>query len=358
MRSRYWILTIHLENMKKTGLTPEQIYNPKFIAEFLLRRWTDSAPSRTGCVTVCKSPSGLYHAHAALYGEKTSATSVARLMYDSHVEICLGGKTKMMEYILKEGEYAESGEMILHETGRENIKINRGYRGDLADIEDYIKQGMSPREIMDMKFSYRRYESQIKSAYVSKKYEDAPLKKDIYVEWHVGESGTGKTHCYETLCNIHGVDEVFFTGYSTNGWLDRYMEMGAPDILFVDEFRPSGSWQELLNILEPYTKRSIHCRYGDAYPLWTQVHIASIFPPDEIYRQMVKEDNRPNDSLKQLMRRITRITYHFIDDKGGYREYSIPATQYTSYENLKKAAIHEYQQKYVMPNDFAGEEVG
>jgi len=63
MRSRYWILTIHLENMKKTGLTPEQIYNSKFIAEFLLRRWTDSAPSRTGCVTVCKSPSGLYHAH-------------------------------------------------------------------------------------------------------------------------------------------------------------------------------------------------------------------------------------------------------------------------------------------------------
>lgn len=42
------------------------------------------------------------------------------------------------------------------------------------------------------------------------------------------------------------------------------MEQGAPDILFMDEMKPSGSWQELLNVLDVYSKRSIHCRYGDA----------------------------------------------------------------------------------------------
>lgn len=337
MKSRYWFVVIQIENMKKAGLTAEQINDPVYVANYFLNRWTESAPSRTGCVTVCKSADGLYHLHAALYGEKTTLTAVSKLMYDSHVEKCEGGKTKMMEYILKEGEYAENGEKILYETGRENIKTNRGSRTDLLDIEDYINQGMTPREIMDMKFSYRRYEKEIKSAYASKRYKDAPLRKNMYVEWHVGESGTGKSYTYDKLCKTNDVDNIYFTGYMTNGWLDKYMEQGAPDILFMDEMKPSGSWQELLNVLDVYSKRSIHCRYGDAYPLWTKVHITSIFPPEEIYRQMVKEENKANDSFKQLLRRITKITYHYVEN-GEYREFSIPASQYTNYEDLKKAA--------------------
>ena len=227
MKSRYWFVVIQIENMKKAGLTAEQINDPVYVANYFLNRWTESAPSRTGCVTVCKSADGLYHLHAALYGEKTTLTAVSKLMYDSHVEKCEGGKTKMMEYILKEGEYAENGEKILYETGRENIKINRGSRTDLLDIEDYINQGMTPREIMDMKFSYRRYEKEIKSAYASKRYKDAPLRKNMYVEWHVGESGTGKSYTYDKLCKTNDVDNIYFTGYMTNGWLDKYMEQGC-----------------------------------------------------------------------------------------------------------------------------------
>ena len=52
---------------------------------------------------------------------------------------------------------------------------------------------------------------------------------------------------------------------------------------------------------------------------------------------MVKEENKANDSFKQLLRRITKITYHYVEN-GEYREFSIPASQYTNYEDLKKAA--------------------
>ena len=61
MKSRYWFVTIQIENMKKAGLTDEQINDPVYVANYFLNRWIESAPSRTGCVTVCRSADDLYH---------------------------------------------------------------------------------------------------------------------------------------------------------------------------------------------------------------------------------------------------------------------------------------------------------
>ena len=336
-RGRYFIMTSHIENMKKAGLTDEQINNAKYVAKYFLDVWKNSGANRTGCISVCISSAGTYHLHGALVGENTSEAAVAKVMFDSHIEICKGGKTKLMKYILKEDEYADKGEQVIYVEGKDNIQIKKGHRTDLEEIEFLIQQGYTPREVMEEKFSYRRYEKQIKGAYADKKLREAPVRKSMYRVWHVGESGTGKSYTYEKLCNVHGIDEIYFAGYMTKGWADSYMEAGAPSILFLDELKASGSWQELLNVLDIYTKRPIHCRYTDIYPLWTQVHITSIYPPEEIYKQMVKEESRGNDSMKQLLRRLDVIVYHYIED-GRYMEYSIPASQYTSYEDLKLKA--------------------
>ena len=165
-KSRYWFVTIQVANMMKAGLTDEQIYDYDYVAKFFLNLWQSSSPTRTGCVTVCKSADGLYHLHAALYGEKTTLASVARLMFDAHVEPCKGGKDNLMKYILKEEQYAETGEVVLHEIGRENIKVHKGKRTDLEEIEELIHQGLTPREIMGMKLSYCRYEKEIKICYI------------------------------------------------------------------------------------------------------------------------------------------------------------------------------------------------
>lgn len=336
-KSRYFIMTAHIENMKKTGLSNEQINDAKYVAKFFLDAWKNSAPSRTGCISVCVSSTGVYHLHGALLGESTTVAAVAKVMFDSHIEICKGGKTKLMKYILKEDEYAEKGEQVIYAEGKENIQIKKGHRTDLEDIELLIQQGYTPREIMEEKFSYRRYEKQIKGAYADKKLKEAPVRKSMYRVWHVGESGTGKSYTYDRLCAANDKEDIYFAGYMTNGWADSYMEAGAPSILFLDELKSSGSWQELLNVLDVYSTRPIHCRYTDIYPLWTQVHITSIYPPEDIYKQMVKEEYRNNDSLKQLLRRLDEIVYHYIDN-GKYMEYRIPASQYTNYDDLKKAA--------------------
>lgn len=336
-KSRYWLLTAHIENMKKAGLTDEQIQDYQLLAKFFLDKWESSSPTRTGCITVCISANGVFHLHGALYGEKTTRTSVAKLMFDSHIEPCKGGKTNLLKYVLKEPPYDESGERILFVEGKNNIQIKQGKRSDMDIIEEMLVDGCTPCEIMENNFGYRRYERMIKSAFADKKLREAPIRKQIYREWHVGESGTGKSYCYEKLCNIYGADEIYFSGYMTTGWLDRYMEDGAPSILFIDELKPFGSWQELLNVLDVYTQRPIHSRYQDIYPLWTQVIITSVYPPEEIYEQMVKPENRRNDSFEQLLRRLDTIVYHYIED-GKYKEFRMSASSYINYEDLKRQA--------------------
>ena len=40
---------------------------------------------------------------------------------------------------------------------------------------------------------------------------------------------------------------------------------------------------------------------------------------------------------KQLLRRISTIEYHYVEN-GEYKSYSIPANEYTTYEDLKQKA--------------------
>lgn len=71
-KSRYFIIAAHIENMKKSGLSDEQIHDPKYIAKFFLDIWKNSGD---------------------LVGESTTETAVAKAMFESHVEICKRGSS-------------------------------------------------------------------------------------------------------------------------------------------------------------------------------------------------------------------------------------------------------------------------
>lgn len=67
--------------------------------------------------------------------------------------------------------------------------------------------------------------------------------------------------------------------------------------------------------------------------MWTTCIITCIYPPEEIYRQLVPEEKRSIDSFKQLLRRLTKIVYHYVED-GIYKSISIPGKDYVDYETL------------------------
>ncbi len=337
-RARAFVATIHIANMQKAGLTEEQYKNPELLANVFTSIWNDSGKDRTSGIAVCISKDGLYHAHMALYGNTTTLENVSKILYNSHIEPQLGGKKELKSYLEKSGSHAEKGEQVLYTKDLDEIQDVQGQRNDLNDIENLLELGVKPNDILESNFRYRRYEKMIKTAYLSKRINETPLIKEVTNEYHVGDSGTGKTYTYINLCETYSPEDVYLITDYDNGGFDFYAELGAPPIIFLDEFKGSLKFGTLLTILDKYSRNQTHCRYGNTYNLWTRCVIASIYPPEEVYNFMVEDCKKSIDSIKQLLRRLDTIIYHYR--KGDeYLTYSIPAKEYIDYADLKQRAL-------------------
>ncbi len=342
-KGRAWIAVVHLKNMESIGLTKDEYMNPEYLADVLSTLWNESGNGRSCAVAVCLSADGCYHAHMALYGNSTTLKKVSDILHQSHVEPQLGGKKELTAYLLKQGKYQEKDEKILYVKDIEAIQDVQGKRSDLDTIEEMLIKGMTPQQILETSLSFYRYENMILRAYIDQRIKEAPIKQDIYCEYHVGESGVGKTYYYKQLCEEHGADNIYvLTDYDNNasGGLDNYMKTGAPPILFMDEFKGFGiSYEKLLVMLNGYCRMQTHSRYANTYNLWSTVIITSVYPPEIIYRNMVASENRNLDSYTQLMRRISKIVFHYIED-GEYKTYSMDSKDYIDYEDLRNKALH------------------
>lgn len=338
MRGRAWVAVVHIENMKTMGLSKDEYMNPEYLAERLAYIWNESGKGRTCAVAICTSVDGCYHAHMALYGNTTTLHNVAKILYSSHVEPQLGGKAELQNYLLKQGKYEEKGETILYVKDIDKIQDVSGKRNDLEVIEEMLIRGFTPQQILDTNFQFYRYEKMILHAYTDQRIREAPIHQELYVEYHVGDSGTGKTYFYKQLCEKAGVENIYIlTDYDNNasGGLDSYMKIGAPPILFMDEYKGFGiSYGKLLIMLNGYTRMQTHSRYTNSFNLWNEVYITSVYPPEAIYQNMVSDEHQDLDSYTQLLRRINKIVYHYIEN-GEYKTYSIDSKDYTTYEDLR-----------------------
>ena len=178
-----------------------------------------------------------------------------------------------------------------------------------------------------MNIAYRKYDKMIKDHFFENRKNLTPTKREVTVYWHIGKTGTGKSHEMVALIETHGEDEVYFVTDYKNGF-DRY---NGEKILFMDEFRGQMMYNQLLTILDVY-KSEVPCRYTNAVALWSEVHITSVLPPEKAYQKMV-ENNRNIDTVDQLKRRIDYIVYH---QKVGmeYNVYTIPMSEYNDYDSL------------------------
>ncbi|RKI41205.1 hypothetical protein D7V96_10490 [bacterium D16-59] len=346
IRDRSWVCTIHIANMEKAGLKKEEYENPEFVADYFIKLWEKSGKGRKAAAAVCVSAEGRYHMHFVCYGNTTTLRKVSDVLFQSHVEPQEGGKKELVSYLLKEGKHAEKGEHVLCVVNLEAIEDKQGKRHDLEEIEDFLEQGYSPEEIFEESFRYRKYERMIKGAYLSKRIKDTPLIKEMHNEYHWGRSGTGKTYNYIRLCEKYSPDEVYMcndysNSGSSGGGFDFYIDNPAK-IIVMDEFRGGIPYNQLLSILDVYSRNQQHCRYRNTYALWTSVIICSIYPPEKVYSFMVDDTQKNIDSLYQLMRRLNLIVYHYKNSVGEYREYSMPAYDYTTADDMVRQA-QEYE---------------
>lgn len=320
---------------------PQETYveianDPPAMAERALDSWVFGHPSRTGAVAYCISADGLIHFHMVLEDSNKSRFSAVKKAYPkAHIEPTRGNKEQAEDYIQKRGKFAEKGEQVVYIARFGEIKGRQGQRKDFDTIEEYLDQGMTPNQIMSLNFSYRRYEKMIRSAFFAKRRDETPFIRDVKVFWHVGLSGTGKTYTAQLLMEQYGRDEVYIVTDYDSGGFDNYC---AQRILFLEEYRGQFRYSMLLNLIDKYMYE-FHSRYTNIIGLWTEVHITSVLPPEEVYRNMVHE-NQQIDPIDQLKRRITSIVYHYKQGDR-YKTYEMPMTEYVDLNDLREKAVGE-----------------
>lgn len=327
MRSAFCEFPVKKEN--HPDMTEEDI------CKWFCEQWVQGMQSRQAICIYCISQTGYHHVHTVFSSDATFRWSKVKkaIPINGDIQCTRGTKKQALAYIRKEGDFEEKGEQIVCEYSIGEIQDNQGMRTDLDRIGAYLDEGLKPAEIMAINLKYRKHEKIIKDAYFAKRAAGVAFMRDVYVEWHCGESGSGKTFFAQNLIDTYGEEEVYFvTDYEVGG-MDKY---NGEKILFLDEFRGQIRFSTLLSMLDVY-KSQVHTRFTNIIGLWTKVYITSPLPPEQVYKKLVSAEDRENDSMKQLFRRINTIVYHWKDGEE-YKEYRLPMEQYAKYEDLKRLA--------------------
>lgn len=319
------------------------------ICQWFCENWVQGKETRQAICCYCISANGYKHVHTVFSADTYFRWSAVKkaIPINGDIQATRGSKEQALAYIRKEGEYEEKGETVVCEYSIGEVKSNQGKRNDLDKIGAYINEGLTPNEIMQLDISYRKHDKIIRDAYFAKRSAETPFLRDIVVEWHVGESGTGKTYYAQMLVDTEGEDNVYLVSDYENGGLDRYN--GEP-ILFLDEFRGQIRYSTLLSMLQGY-KQQFHARYTNIIGLWKRVIITSVLPPEQVYKNMVSE-NRDVDTIKQLYRRIAKIVYHYVEN-GEYKTFEQTMLEYKDYDTMKSkigkdfVEVSKEQEQYI-----------
>jgi len=316
--SKSWFCVFN--NPEKYGYVGE----PEKVVERVIEEWVGDSDTRTCAVNFCISAEGLNHLHAVFEDKKAMRFSAIKKLFKSmHIEPTKGNKEQAEDYINKRGKFEEKGEVIVYQGRHGEIKGAQGQRKDLERIEELILDGFNPQEIMDLDFSYRKFSNIIKEGYYRKRSKETPPLREVKVYWHIGVSGSGKSYTYVQLCEEMGEENIYFLTDYQNGGFDGYC---GEKCLFMDEFKGQIPYNQLLIMLQGY-KAQVHARYTNAYMLWDEVHITSVFKPSEVYKKMVT-DGREVDNFEQLRRRIDYVVMHERNGNGEYIRQCIPMAEY------------------------------
>lgn len=312
-RARSWFLVF---NNPAEHIPECEDKTPEETVEYFCKVWTDKNGDNAACAfAYCVSAEGLHHIHGIAENPNKVAFKVVKELYPGiHLEATKGTKRQAEDYLFKRGGFAEKGEKIIYYKVIGEIAGSQGKRMDLEKIEDMVKSGMSLAQIQEsLGAAYYKYEHIAKSYYFSSKQKELPRLRDIEVYWHTGASGSGKSYTYKS--DPRGddiVSLVLASNLSHPGCFDNYI---GQTVLYIDELKPGSiSYGKLIELIGGIKNNSI-CRYSTYTPLWTEVHITSVYSPLEFYQELVPLDRQRVDTGDQLFGRIAKTILHFATDK-------------------------------------------
>ena len=234
-----------------------------------------------------------------VYGSKLS-----KLFANCHVTIAYGTCADNRAYIYKNGKWEghpkedQRIEGMQYESG-ECPTETPGFRTDLQQLHDLIKQGKTNSEIYEVNAQYLKY-----SKSIDKIRQDIIAQKmrlqfrKLEVTYIYGDSGVGKTR---GIMETYGYENVFRAW----DWESRFPFDGytTEDVLLMDEFDGSIKIKTMLNLLDGYPLQ-LNVKGGKAQACFTKVFIVSNDRFESLYKN---ERTSQSETYNALLRRIDRI---------------------------------------------------
>ena len=333
---RSWFIVWNNPEKYYDGLSPDELVNK--VAE----EWMAAHPKgAVGCSYEIGKKTGNHHIHCILEDPaKVRFSNIKKLFPGAHIEPTMGKKNEAEDYLFKRGRFADDNDcVVVPPLIMGNLKSNRGSgkKSIFEEVDDLIADGYRPSEIICLGSRFAKQETAIRAAFMAKKMneiKDNPFNQEVIVDYHTGASGSGKTYsAYMELAKKYGEDEIYVCPQtSESGYLDFWE---AEKCIILDELR-NISYATLLTFLQAYKRTQIHARYRNVRlgGLVRHIAICSIYPPEDLYNNIVPPHRRYLDSYEQLLRRITNVIFHYVDD-GEYKTYTVPGSEYKNYEDLR-----------------------
>ena len=99
--------------------------------------------------------------------------------------------------------------------------------------------------------------------------------------------------------------------------------------------------------MDVYVKE-VHARYHNAPTLWNELHITSVYTPNEIYNRNVNDISvRSIETFDQLRRRISTIMYHWKDDNG-FHQFTLPMAEYKDRSDMCFKAARSCSDSFIL----------
>lgn len=187
----------------------------------------------------------------------------------SHIEACKGSLKSNEDYCKKEGEYTHLGNFV-----------RRGYRSDLVNIKQDLKNGATLSDVMDnYTGDFVRYTGGIKAMKTLIDKDSRNCWRSLSVYSLTGEAGCGKTSfVYKTegYKNVFTVDQKMMK-------TDFWGTYDGETVLLIDDFSGWIPYSYLLRILDGHPL-SLNVKNGNTFAAWTKVYITSNVKPGMWYR--------------------------------------------------------------------------
>lgn len=226
------------------------------------------------------------HAHIHVYVYYRNQTKLFKgKLEGAHCEVCKGTAGQNIDYVKKDGR-------VITEIG-ECPRLDRVRQHKHITVSDALS--MTEEQLQEVPVSSYHYVQEIRREKEEKEKLASHTIERKQVHWIYGPTGTGKTL---RAWNAHATP-VEFDGRFFTDW-------GDSKVVLFDDFRGEIPYKTMLKLTDQYKNKYI-CNIKGSWRVWDvdEIFITAPKSPAETYAKQ----NDKQDSISQLMRRLTECTY-------------------------------------------------